>query len=198
MAVQNAKSQNIFTTQPSDNDWVVVDGQRYKKQSDEKGEYIVKGGTEKVYLADYYEQQDRAAKKQRVQDELTQFFSHQESDFAEWRDTYAAKIGYWTGKAAQNKSIYQSCQELAQSKEAELRPLYDKYNTFNVYDFSEGKDKKLGISLLSAKKQAKSKGNIAFGQMQTENWIAESYRRLMEHSEFCRTMVTKIAEMCNG
>ena len=197
MTVQNASQQSLFSNQSSqDNGWQMIDGQCVRILSDDKGQYFVKGGTEKVYLSEYYEQKDREARKARVQDEISQFFSNQEGDFAQWRDYYASKISLWTAKAAENKVVYQNCQQVAQQKEAELRPLYDKYNTFDVSHFAEGKDKDLGMRLLTDKRHAKSEGNIAFGQMQTENWIAESYRRLMNHSEFCRTMVTKIAEMC--
>ena len=80
MTVQSAKEQNIFNSSSSGSEWVMIDGMSYKKQTDERGEYIVKGGTE-IYLSDYYNQQKTDAKKAKLQLQITGFFSDQVKDF---------------------------------------------------------------------------------------------------------------------
>ena len=106
MTVQSAKEQNIFNSSSSGSEWVMIDGMSYKKQTDERGEYIVKGGTEKVYLSDYYNQQKTDAKKAKLQQQITGFFSDQVKDFDDWTAYYGAKAGKLNEEIANLKIVY--------------------------------------------------------------------------------------------
>ena len=196
MAILNAKNKQALDVQSSESSWVMIDGKSYKKQTDEHGEFIVKGGTEKVYLADYYFQKAQQEKKDKIQQGISGFFADQISDFEGWRDDYASKIGYWTKKINQNQSIYEISKKEAEAKEKELDPLYTKYNTFDISKFSDNSDKKLGLKLFSDKRSAKHAGNVALSQISAERSFVEMYRRLMNHSELCRSVVAKIANDC--
>lgn len=200
MSVQNAAQHNLFSGSTSGENWQMLDGVGYVKiESDDRGEYFYKnGGSEKVYLADYYYQKSAQAKKDKVQQEITEFFSKQENDFAEWRDEYAAKIGIWQAKIEKNRAIYKASRETVKIKDEGLNPLYQKYNTFDISKFSDGKDKKLGYSLFTDRRSAKHQGNVALGQISTEQMIIDGYARLMRSSEFFRSMVAKIAQNCTG
>ena len=195
MTIQT-NTENTNTHSSSENKWQMIDGVGYIKiESDNHGEFFYKnGGSEKVYLSDYYCQKNEQAKKDKLQSDITGFFTKQENDFASWRDEYASKIGKWQAKIAENQSIFKASQEIVQAKDSELNPLYHKYNTFDISKFSDGKDKKLGFQLFSDRRSAKHAGNVAMGQISVERMVIETYQRLMNHAEFCRNRVTEIAQ----
>lgn len=199
MTVQNTAKQNLFSSDTSaQNNWQMIDGVGYVRiESDNGGEFFYKnGGSEKVYLADYYTQKHLQAKKDKIQQDITNFFSKQENDFANWRDDYATKIAKWQGKIEENRNIYKVSNAIVQEKDKGLNPLYKKYNTFDISKFSDGKDKKLGYSLFRDRRSAKHQGNVARKQIFVEQMIIDGYEKLMRHSEFCRNAVAKIAEHC--
>ena len=192
MSVQSA--QNSTKQNPSsENMWQMVDGEYVQIHTDNGGMYFIKGGTEKVYLAEYNYQKSVQAKKDKVQKDITNFFSKQESDFAGWRDDYASKIAFWTKKIATNQTNIFKFNTIEETNIALLNPLYEKYQSENVADF-QGKDKSNGYIWQHNQRKAKHQSNVATSLIATERWIIEGYKRLMNNSEACRKQVVKIAE----
>lgn len=199
MSVQEKNvNQNLFSNTSTGNNRQMLEGYGYVKiERDDRGEYFyINRGSKKIYLSDYYEHKAMQVRKNKVQEDITNFFTKQENDFANWRDEYASKIKKWQGKITENKSIYKASLVTIEEKDKGLNPLYKKYNTFDISKFSDGKDKELGYNLYSDKKSAKHASNVALGQISVEQMIIEGYTRLMRHSEFCRNIVAKIAQGC--
>ena len=192
MTVENTKNQNLFNAS-SGNNWQMIDGEYVQIHTDVGGQYFIKGGTEKVYLAQYNYQKTVQAQKDKLQSDITNFFSKQENDFAGWRDEYASKIAYWTEKIEKNKKNIFKFNKIEETNTALLNPLYEKYQSTDVKDF-KGTDKSHGRTWQLAQRKAKHQSNVAFSLIDTEKWIIEGYRRLMNHSEACRQQVVNIAE----
>ena len=191
--VDNTNNSNTSQTL-TQNDWVLVDGQNYKKWHDENGDYVILGGTQKKYLIEIYEEQKVKAGKARIQQDITGFFTKQENDFAEWSEYYGRKIEELTGKIQLNKSIFKASQEIAIEKEHQLNPLYARNNTNDIRKFWNGDDKKIGLGLWADRKHAKHDGNIALGKISTAQTFIETYRRLLNNSNFCLNRVIEIAQ----
>ena len=193
MTVQNAKSQNIFTTQASsDNSWRMIDGKCIQINTDAQGrEYFIKGGTEKVYLSEYYEQQRIIAEKARVQDDITNFFSNQIKDFKDWENYYAEKIGKATSEIVLFKNAIKDNNEIVYQNTKLLNPLYEKYDSNNVEDF-KGTDKTNGRNWSNTIKYSKEKITDAECRISTRNMFIESYYKLMRNAKFCGDTVQKL------
>ena len=197
MTVQSAKEQNIFNSSTSGSDWVMIDGMTYKKQTDEKGDYIVKGGTEKVYLAEYYNQQRTDAKKAKLQQEITGFFSDQIKDFDDWTKYYGAKAGKLNEEITLLKESIKTNNDIVAKNTSLLKPLYAKYNTTDISAF-RGTDKTNGENWTKSKKAATKTISDAWSRISVKNMFIETYTRLMNHSNFCGAMVEKIAAAALG
>ena len=202
MAVQDAKN-GIFSTNPQTSGYQNIAGygwQMVKDDHDGKGPYFfINGGSQKKYLSEVQAEQEykkNQAKKDKVQQDITNFFTGQIQDFNDWEKYYASKVSELQGEIAQQKASIKENTAIAETNLGKLNPLYQKYGTTDVKSFSDGTDKRNGTTWTGLLNKAKHSVTISEGLISIKQMFLDAYIQLMNHTAACGNAVEQIAQNC--